>query len=114
MDFQEREIKMKMMSILCVALLVVMGCRRADVRTFTVDVPEATAADEPALRAALAPYGGIAKKPDAIVFDATNHQLTIRYDSMQLAKKNIELSLAQAGFTANGVTPESVGAKKAR
>ena len=105
---------MKMMCIACVALLAVMGCRRADVRTFTVDVPEATAADEPALRTALAPYGGIAKTADAIVFDAAKHQLTIRYDSMQLAKKNIELSLAKAGFTANGVTPESVGAKKAR
>lgn len=101
------------MSVLCVAVLVAVGCRRVDVREFTVDVPEATAADEPALRAALAPYGGIdSKNPESVCFDAAKHQLTIRYDSMQLAKKNIELSLAAAGFTANGVTPESVGAKK--
>ncbi len=95
--------------------LGLVGCRRVDERVFTIDVPEATAADEPALRAALQSYGGIDfTKPDAFVFDAAKHQLTVKYDSMQLAKKNIELSLAGAGFTANGVTPESVGAKKAK
>ena len=31
---------------------------------------------------------------------------------MQIAKKNIEMAIAQAGFTANGVTPESIGAKR--
>ena len=104
------------LGLLCVAALAVAGCRRVDERTFTVDVPQAsTAADEQALRAALAVYGGIdAKDPTAIVFDAAKHQLTVRYDSMQLAKKNIEISLAKAGFTANGVTPESVGAKPAK
>lgn len=104
------------LGLLCVAALAVAGCRRVDERTFTVDVPQAsTAADEQALRAALAVYGGInAKDPTAIVFDAAKHQLTVRYDSMQLAKKNIEISIAQAGFTANGVTPESVGAQPKR
>jgi hypothetical protein len=29
---------------------------------------------------------------------------------MQVAKKNLELAIAKAGFAANGVTPESVGA----
>ena len=99
------------LSMLCVVAVALVGCRRVDERTFTIDVPQATAADEPKLRAALAMYGGIdAKDPTAIRFDAAKHQLTVRYDSMQLAKKNIEISLAQAGFTANGVTPESVGA----
>lgn len=101
------------LGVFAAAMMMMAGCRRVDVREFTIDVPDATAADEPALRAALASYEGIkvGEDPKAIVFDAAKHQLTVRYDSMQLAKKNIELSIAEAGFTANGVTPESVGAK---
>ena len=103
------------LSVFAVALMALAGCRRVDIREFTVDVPEATAADEPALRAALASYEGIKRDdPNAIKFDAAKRQLTIRYDSMQLAKKNIELSIAEAGFTANGVAPDSVGAKPAK
>ena len=45
-------------------------------------------------------------------FDAAAHRLTLKYDSMKVAKKNIELAIAKAGFTANGVTPESVGAAR--
>lgn len=45
-------------------------------------------------------------------FDAAAHRLTLKYDSMKVAKKNIEMAIAKAGFTANGVTPESVGAAR--
>lgn len=45
-------------------------------------------------------------------FDAAAHRLTLKYDSMKVAKKNIEMAIAKAGFTANGVTPESVGATR--
>lgn len=103
---------MKQMLMISMIVLALAGCRRADVRDFTVALPTATAADVPALRAALAPYMGV--KHDTISFDAAKHELTLKYDSMQLAHKNIEMSLAQAGFTANGVTPESVGAKAIR
>ena len=88
------------LGLLCVAALAVAGCRRVDERTFTVDVPQAsTAADEQALRAALAVYGGIdAKDPTAIVFDAAKHQLTVRYDSMKVGVRNLEDAIARAGF----------------
>ena len=89
--------------------LALAGCRRTDVRDFTVDVPALTAADVPAVVAELAKYGGIEAKD--VQFDAAAHRLTLKYDSMQLAKKNIEMSIAKLGFTANGVTPESIGAK---
>jgi hypothetical protein len=36
----------------------------------------------------------------------------MKYDSMQLAKKNIEMAIAKKGLEANGVTPESVGEKR--
>ena len=44
-------------------------------------------------------------------FDMPNACMRVEYDSMQTAKKNIEMAIAEAGYTANGVTPESVGAK---
>ena len=94
---------------LALTLLALVGCRRTDVREFTVSIPGMTAADAPAISAALAPYAGIERS--SLKFDPQAKTLTLRYDSMQLAKKNIELSLAKAGFTANGVTPESVGVK---
>ena len=89
--------------------LCLAGCRRTDVLAFAIDVPQATAADVPAITAALRPYGGVIAS--SIAFDDAAHRLTLRYDSMQIAKKNIEMAIAQIGFTANGVTPESIGAK---
>lgn len=88
-------------------ILALAGCRRTDVRAFAVDVPQATEADVPALVASLAQYGGVDKS--TIKFDAAKRRLTMKYDSMQIAKKNIEMAIAGAGFTANGVTPESIG-----
>ena len=52
------------------------------------------------------------KKLEAECFDAASHRLTLKYDSMKVAKKNIEMAIAKAGFAANGVTPESVGATR--
>jgi hypothetical protein len=44
-------------------------------------------------------------------FDHKAKKLVLKYDSMQLAKKNIELAIAKAGLEANGVTPASVGVR---
>lgn len=90
-------------------LFALAGCRRTDVRAFDVEVPAASEADLPVLQAALSPYAGVEKA--SLKFDAARHVLSLRYDSMQLAKKNIEMAIAGAGFSANGVTPESIGAK---
>ena len=99
-------------ALLAIALLAAAGCRRTDVRDFTVSIPEMTPTDAPAIAGALSQYAGIDKA--SLKFDTAAKTLSLRYDSMQLAKKNIELSIAQAGFTANGVTPASVGAKPKR
>ena len=101
---------MKRIFFVGLLILSLTGCRRADVRNFAVDVPEATQADFSAIAAALAPYGGVDKT--SLAFDGENHRLTLKYDSMQIAKKNIEMAIAKAGFSANGVTPESVGAQR--
>ena len=99
-----------LLTILLAAFAVLAGCRRTDVRDFTVSIPELTAADHSAVTAALAPYGGVLK--DTIKFDDDKKVLVLRYDSMQIAKKNIEMAIAACGLEANGVTPESVGAKR--
>ena len=85
-----------------------MGCRRTDLRDFAVDIPALTAENEIVVRQALARFGGIDKA--TMRFDHRTKRLVLKYDSMQLAKKNIELAIAKAGLEANGVTPASVGA----
>jgi hypothetical protein len=100
-----------MMAIIAVIALCIAqsGCRRTDVRDFEVSIPALTAQNEGSVRQALARFGGIDKA--SMKFDLKSKRLTLRYDSMQLAKKNIELAIAKAGLEANGVTPASVGAK---
>ena len=99
----------KIFLVALVAVFALAGCRRTDVREFAVEVPGLTAGDVPAVVTELAKYAGVDRA--SIHFDAAAHRLTLRYDSMQLAKKNIEMSIASLGFVANGVTPESIGAK---
>ena len=98
-----------MAAVIAVVACLVAGCRRTDVRDFEVSIPKMTAESESAIRQALAGFAGV-EKP-SLKFDQTAKKLTLRYDSMQLAKKNIEMAIAKAGFEANGVTPESVGKK---
>lgn len=93
--------------VLLALLAAVSGCRRTDVRDFAVEIPGAREADMPAISHALAKYAGV--KRASLVFDARTHVLRMKYDSMQVAKKNIEMAIAELGLTANGVTPESIG-----
>ena len=104
---------MKRMMMIAFALLAFAGCRQKDVRDFTVEVPALVQGNEAsvteAIRGALAGCCGI--DMSTLEFDSANHCVKMRYDSMQTAKKNIEMAIAQAGYVANGVTPESIGAK---
>ena len=99
----------RVFAICAIAVLLAMGagCRRADVRDFEVSIPGLTSGNELAVRQALARFGGVDKA--SLKFDHNAKKLFLKYDSMQLAKKNIELEIAKAGLEANGVTPASVG-----
>ena len=99
--------KIKIFLSVLTVLFALAGCRRTDVRDFAVEIPSATEADVPAIAACLSPYAGVER--GSLKFDASKRVLTLRYDSMQLARKNIEMAIAGIGFTANGVTPESIG-----
>ena len=78
------------------------GCRVSDVREFDVKVP-AMASEEDAqrVRAALAPLNGIDK--EKAIFDVKNRVVKLRYDSMLIAHKNIEIAIAEAGYAANSI-----------
>ncbi len=103
------------LSVLAAALLFLPGCRRTDVKEFTIDVPQLDATTRQKIADAIIwndgkgtlPRDGI--KAEDVKFDLEARKVHLKYDSMVLAKKNIEFAIAEAGFTANGVTPESVG-----
>ena len=53
------EFKMKTFLVACSLILALAGCRRTDVRSFAVDVPQATESDLPALKASLDEAGEV-------------------------------------------------------
>ncbi len=104
-------------AIAILAAIVLCGCRRTDVRDFEIKVPELTQKNASVVVNALMAYEGVTdvakREKNSITVDAEAKVVKVRYDSMKVAKKNLEMAIALAGFEANGVTPESVGAKRA-
>ena len=101
----------RLMAVVAIMSLCMLetGCRRTDVRDFEVAIPALSVENEAVVRQALARFGGVEKA--SMKFDFKAKKLVLKYDSMQLAKKNIELAIAKAGLEANGVTPASVGVR---
>ena len=88
---------MSRVSLIGLALigLLFTGCRREDIREFTVEMPELKASDQSQVVAALAPYAGVQK--DSFVWDFNAKTLKLKYDSMQIARTNIRMAIEQAG-----------------
>lgn len=106
------------MALFAAALAAALcGCRRTDVRDFEIKVPALTHENSSKVVKALMGFDGVrdvAKlQKNTIVIDESARTIKVKYDSMKVAKKNLEMAIASAGFEANGVTPESVGAKPA-
>lgn len=93
--------------MMCIASAWTVSCRKYDIRTVVVRVPglknqecakilQDTFLRQPAVR--------------SVQPDLQNRTLTITYDSMGIALKNIEFVIAAAGFDANDVQakPEAV------
>ena len=76
-------------TFVAVAVCLVVGCRRTDVRDFEVSIPKMTAESEPVIRQALAGFAGV-EKP-SLKFDQKAKKLMLRYDSMQLALQVAQL-----------------------
>ena len=91
--------------IAAVAMVAALsGCRREDVREFTVEIPGLTqenkqkVVDAFTVRKPGQPprvYEGI--RPDTFSFDFGKKTLTMKYDSMKIAKTNIRMLIEAAG-----------------
>jgi len=79
-------------------LLALAGCRREDMREYTLSIPEMREADKSRIAAALARYDGVDK--NSYSFDFANKTLSLRYDSMKLAKTNIRMAIGEIGLAA--------------
>ncbi len=89
---------MKMKTIFPLLVLVLAlagGCRREDIRTMTITMPELTEADVARVEAALSPYGGIDKT--SYRWDVEAKTLTLSYDSMKIAQSNIRYAIDEKG-----------------
>lgn len=88
---------MKIKLILSAAILaVILGCRREDVRDYTIEIPELTDANKAQVVEALAKYAGI--KKDSFKWDMAAKTLTLKYDSMAIAKTNIRMAIEEKGL----------------
>ncbi len=90
-------------------VLGLAACRTQDVRTKVIQIPDVR--NETArviVSNALAQLEGVI--PTSIRFDAGT--VTVTYDSMKLALKNMEFAIADAGFAAND-TPANAAKREA-
>jgi copper chaperone CopZ len=93
------------------AIVGLVSCRQTDVRILKVSVPgmkNAACAD--LIQKAVATQPGVLG--DKIQVDLASRSLTVPYESLYTARKNIEGAIADAGFAANEVpaNPEAVKA----
>lgn len=88
--------KTPLFAVFALALVTLSGCRREDVREFTVSIPGLTEANQAQVVEALSKYEGI--KKDSYEWDFAAKTLSLRYDSMQIAKTNIRMAIADKGI----------------
>lgn len=79
-----------------IALCAICGCRRTDVREFSIEIPDLTAANKAKVVEALAKYDGV--KRDSYVFDFERKTLTLKYDSMKIARENVRQAIEAKGL----------------
>ena len=82
---------MKKLFFVMVAVCALAGCRREDVREFTVGIEDLSEQKKALVVEALAKYNGIRK--DSYRWDFEKKTLTLSYDSMQIAKENIRQAI---------------------
>lgn len=87
-----------------VAVVLLLSCRQQDVREVVVKVPglKNPACAKVIQDAFMRQPGIIATRPDF-----QKHELTVKYNSMVIAIKNIEFTIAAAGFDANDIQAQT-------
>ncbi len=77
---------------------VLCGCRTSDIRTVTISVPDLkNEACQKLIANTFATTDGIFA--ESVAFDLGKRTVTVRYDSMKLAIKNIEHQIAKLGLS---------------
>jgi copper chaperone CopZ len=92
-------------------LLSGASCRQHDYRTLTIEVPEMR--NDACVRVvgkSLSRTPGL--QPKSFKADIEGRTVTITYDSLLVADKNIEFKIARAGFEANGIPADAKAAAK--
>lgn len=87
---------------LLLALLTVVSCRKQDIRVARITVPQMgsdTCADRVSVIVQRIP--GVLG--DQVTLDRERRTVAVPYDSIKLSLKNIEYTLAKAGFQANNI-----------
>lgn len=94
---------MKKTALICVlAAMTLCGCRIQDQRELVIKVPQMkTEGDVAKVRTSLLPLRGI--DLEHAKFDLAAQTLTLSFDSMVIAHKNIEIAIAEAGYDANEI-----------
>ena len=83
-------------AIAVTAIVVALaGCRRADIRDFTVEAPGLTSENQPRAAKALAKEAGIDQA--SVKWDLEKKTVAMKYDSMLTAKTNIRMAIESAG-----------------
>ena len=91
--------------------LVMVSCRQHDYRTVKVKVPQMHNA-ECANIVGRSLTNKIGIDPENISIDLNDKTVTLTYDSMQTALKNIEFFIADAGFKAGPIPPNQAARDK--
>ena len=96
--------KKSLLLIAIVALATLCGCRREDIREFTVQLPSLKESDRQKVVDAFVFHGPENRTrvcdgiyPDSFKFDFSEKTLTMRYDSMKIAQTNIRMLIQDAG-----------------
>lgn len=78
------------------SLLLLAGCRREDIRTMTVEIPDLTPQNRAVVFEAIAKYSGV--NTNSLNWDFERKTLTLSYDSMQVAQSNIRYAIDERGI----------------
>jgi len=85
------------------------SCRQHDYRTLVIHVPEMrNQACVREISKSLARSPGLTS--NSVKFDMANRQITVTYDSLVTADKNLEFLVVKAGFEANGIPADKKAA----
>ena len=92
-------------------LLIAVSCRKSDMKTTVVNVPEMrNRACAVIIAKALTASVGV--NVGDVKVDLAARTVTVRYESLHTAKKNVEYTIANTGFAANAIPANKEVAKK--